>query len=78
MNPVIFPIAAAGLYFAINRYLLGKEARGMKWVITAIAVLLVAVYFGHMSRYFPGREPYSYLSGNILERLLPAYPKILR
>ena len=78
MNPVVFPVVAAALYFAVNRYLLDKEAKGMKWLIAVIAVLLVAVYVEHMVRYFPGREPYSYLPGNILERMIPAYPNIWR
>lgn len=78
MNPVVFPVVAAALYFAVNRYLLDKEAKGMKWLIAVIAVLLVAVYVGHMIRYFPGREPYSYLPGNILEKMIPAYTNIWR
>lgn len=74
MNPVIFPIIIAILYFGINRYFLGRKARGMKWIVVGIAVLLVIVYILRMGQYFPGREPYSYHSGNVLEKVVPGYP----
>ncbi len=77
MNPVIFGIALAALYFGVNRYFLGRRARGMKWAVAGIAVLLLAVYIRRMGQYFPGREPYSYHSGNVLERIVPVYPQIL-
>lgn len=73
MNPVIFAIALAALYFAANRYLLGRKAKEMKWVVAAIAVLLLAVYIVRMNACFPGKEPYNYQKGSILERILPAY-----
>lgn len=78
MNPVIFPIVLATFYYGINRYFLGRRAKEMKWIILGIAAMLVAVYILRMSRYFPGRAPYSYLDGNVLERIVPAYRKILR
>lgn len=77
MNPVIFPIALAVLYYGMDRYLLGRKAKGIKWIVIGIAGMLLAVYVLHMVCYFPGREPYSYLSGNVLERIVPAYREIM-
>lgn len=78
MNPVIFPIVLSALYYGMNRYFLNRKAGEMKWIIMGIAIMLLAVYILHMKRYFPGREPYSYLGGNILERILPAYREMMR
>lgn len=78
MNLVIFPIVLTVLYYGVNRYFLNRKVKGMRWIILGIAVMLLAVYLQHMIRYFPGREPYSYLDGNLLERILPIYRKILR
>lgn len=78
MNPVIFPVALAAFYYGINRYFLGRRAKEMKWIILGISAMLVAVYVMRMSRYFPDRVPYSYLNGNVLERIVPAYREILR
>lgn len=78
MNPVIFPIVLSALYYGMNRYFLNRKAGEMKWIIMGIVIMLLAVYILHMKRYFPGREPYSYLGGNILERILPAYREMMR
>ncbi len=78
MNPVIFPIVLAAFYYAMNRYLLGRKAREMKWIIMGIAIMLLAVYMLRIGRYFPDREPYSYLRGNFLERTIPTYRESLR
>ncbi len=78
MNPVIFPIVLSSLYYGMNRYFLNRKAGEMKWIIMGIAIMLLAVYILHMKRYFPGREPYSYLGGNILERILPVYREMMR
>lgn len=69
MNPMIFPIVAAAVYFGWNRYLLGRKARGIKVVIIVLAVLLVAVYAVRMYLYFPNRVPYVYTENNMLAHL---------
>ena len=78
MNPVIFPIVLAALYYCGNRYLLGREAKEMKGIVAGIAVLLLAVYVLRIGRYFPDREPYGYLRGNLLERMIPTYREMLQ
>ncbi|MCH5263144.1 MAG: DUF2752 domain-containing protein [Lachnospiraceae bacterium] len=69
MNPMIFPIVAAAVYFGWNRYLLGRKARGIKVIIIVLAVLLVAVYAVRMYLYFPNRVPYVYTENNMLAHL---------
>ena len=73
LNPVVFPVMAAAVYFAVNRYLLGKKARGFRWMIIAVFVLLLAVYCIRMYLYFPERVPYIYTHDNILARMFPFY-----
>ena len=77
LNPVVFPVMAAAVYFAVNRYLLGKRARGFKWMIGAILVLLLVVYGIRMYLYFPEQVPYIYTHDNILARMFPFYGRLL-
>lgn len=77
MNPVIFPIAAAAAYLAVNRYLCGRKARGMKGILIALAVLLCVVYCLRMYLYFPEKTPCVYSEDNMLEKILPVYRQIL-
>ena len=69
MNPMVFPIAAAAVYFGWNRYLLGRKAKGIKAVIIALTVLLVAAYAVRMYLYYPNRVPYVYTENNVLAHL---------
>jgi hypothetical protein len=77
MNPVIFPIAAAAAYFAVNRYLRGRKAKGMKGILIALVVLLCVVYCLRMYLYFPGKTPCVYVEDNLLEKVSPPYRQIL-
>lgn len=70
MNPMIFPIMLAVLYFGWNRYLLGRKAKGIKTVIAALLALLVVVYTVRMYLYFPNRVPYVYTTDNMLSRFM--------
>lgn len=70
MNPMIFPIAIAALYFGWNRYLLGRKTKGLKIIIAALLALLVVVYIVRMYLYFPNRAPYVYTADNMLSHLL--------
>lgn len=77
LNPVIFVIAVTAVYFVYRRYLLGTKAVGLKWLITAVFVLLVGVYLVRMYLYFPERAPYVYTEDNMLTRILPFYRQLL-
>lgn len=70
MNPMIFPIMLAALYFGWNRYLLGRKAKGIKAVIIALVVALVIFYIVRMYLYFPNRVPYIYTADNMLTRFM--------
>ncbi len=75
-HPMIFPIAIAALWFAWNRYLLGRKARGTMAVLLVLAVCLVIVYGLRMYLYFPDREPCVYKADNLLARFL-SYGRLL-
>lgn len=77
LNPVVFPVMGVAAYFGVNRYLLGKKAKGLKWLIAAVFVLLLAVYCLRMYLYFPGRVPYVYMKDNVLARMFPFYESFL-
>ena len=70
MNPVIFPIALTAVYFAGNRYLLGRKVKGIKGLLALIMVLLVVIYLLRMYLYFPNREPYVYTPDNLLSQFI--------
>lgn len=70
MNPMIVPVAAAFLYFAVNRYVIGRSVKGMKGIIVGIAVAMILSYGYRMYLYFPDRVPYVYTEGNMLEHIV--------
>ncbi len=75
MNPMIFPVAFLAVYFVVNRYLLGRWAKGIKQMAVAVLVLMILSYACRMYLYFPDRIPYVYYEKNMLERLtLGKYP----
>lgn len=76
LNPVIFPIMAAMVYFAWNRYLLGRKARGLRWILVLIAVLLIGAYLVRMDLYFPDREPYVYTEDNMMAHFYTMFQTI--
>lgn len=76
-NPVIFVIAVTAVYFICCRYLLGKKAVALRQLIAVVFVLLLTVYVIRMKLYFPGRAPYIYTEGSMLERILPFYRQML-
>lgn len=76
LNPVIFPIVLTALYFVANRYLLGRSAKGMKWLLAFDAALLLIVYLVRMHLYFPDREPYVYTADNVLAKMFHLYRQL--
>ncbi|MBO5474575.1 MAG: DUF2752 domain-containing protein [Lachnospiraceae bacterium] len=77
MNPVIFPIAAAAVYFGVSRYLLGRRVRGIKGLLIIVLILLCVVFCIRMYLYFPNKAPCVYQENNLLERTFPFYKKML-
>ena len=70
LNPVVFPIAIAAVYFGWNRYLLGRKTKGIKAIVIALLVLLIVVYGVRMYLYFPNKVPYIYTEDNVISRFL--------
>lgn len=77
IHPMGVPIAVLIFYFLWNRYVLGRNAKGMKVLVIAAIVLLVILYIWRMRLYFPDRIPYVYEEDNILAKTLPFYEQIL-
>lgn len=77
MNPMGIPTACIILYFCWNRYIKGKEAKGIIPLIAIAITLLLALYFLRMYLFFPDRVPYVYSKGNVFERFFPYYEQIL-
>lgn len=77
IHPMGVPIAALVFYFLWNRYVLGRNAKGMKVLVIVAIVLLVILYIWRMRLYFPDRIPYIYEEDNILAKTLPFYEQIL-
>lgn len=77
MHPMGIPIVCLILYFLWNRYIFGRNAKGMKVLIITAIVLLVALYCIRMPLFFPNRAPYVYMEDNILAQILPSYKQIL-
>lgn len=77
LNPVVFPIALVAGYFFLNRYLLGRKARGIKALMAVVMALLVVVYCVRMYLHFPNQVPYVYTEHNVLARFFPFYEQIL-
>lgn len=77
MQPLGIVAVGIFLYFVWNRYIIGRNPKGLKVIIGAALVLLIAFYIWRMYLYFPQRVPYVYTEGNILERTFPYYKQIL-
>lgn len=77
MHPMGLPVACIVFYFLWNRYILGRKAKGMRFLFVAAIVLLIVLYCVRMYLYFPDRVPYVYREDNILAKILPFYEQIL-
>lgn len=77
MHPMGIPVACLIFYYLWNRYIRGRRAKGMKFLIVAVIILLVVLYCVRMYLFFPNREPYIYKEDNILAQIFPLYEQIL-
>lgn len=75
MNPMIFPIAAAAVYFGWNRYIIGRRAAGIKAIVVSLLILMIAVYGVRMYLYYPNRVPCIYTEDNMLAHIWETYRK---
>lgn len=78
MNPMVFPIMAAAVYFGWNRYMLGRPAKGIKTVMAVVLGLMIIVYGVRMFMYYPNRVPYIYTEDNMLAHFYSLYRQVLQ
>lgn len=79
INPAGILWIALALYFAVNRYILGRHNRRETALLLAIvASVTIGVYLYRMALYFPGPPPVSYTGNNVLSKLLPGYSEWIR
>lgn len=64
------------LIAAVERYILNRNG---KWKIIGIIIILIGMlgyYIWKMTTVFPMQEPYIYLTGNLMEKIVPEYQTI--
>ena len=65
---------AAAVWFAVDRYLLGKKmTKHLLLFFLCLCFATVCLYVYRMAVLFPDRPPMSYTGHNLLERIVPGY-----
>lgn len=77
MHPLALWAVCLFLYFAWNRYIMGRAAKGIKMLLGITFFVLIICYVWRMFLYFPDRAPYVYAERNILAGIFPLYEQIL-
>lgn len=77
MHPLGLWIVCLLLYFGWNRYIMGRESKGMKILLGMTIAMLIICYVWRMFLYFPDKAPYVYTKRNVLAGILPFYEQIL-
>lgn len=78
INPLIYGWIFFALYVGVQRYLLGREARGWKKLLAILAVAMIVVFIYRMYRYFPNKPPMTFTGGSIFEKIVPNYGRLIR
>ena len=77
MHPLGSWVVCLFLYYAWNRYIKGREARGMKILLGITFAMLIICYVWRMLLCFPDKAPCVYRKRNVLAGILPFYEQIL-
>ena len=77
MHPLGLWVVCLFLYYAWNRYIMGRESKGMKILLGMTFVMLIICYVWRMFLYFPDKAPCVYTKRNVLAGILPFYEQIL-
>ena len=77
MHPLGPWVVCLFLYYAWNRYIKGREARGMKILLGMTFAMLIICYVLRMLLCFPDKAPCVYRKRNVLAGILPFYEQIL-
>ena len=67
-------IAAAG----VERYLFQTNGKWKKIVLGLLAAGMILWYVYRMATVFPNAEPYIYIEGNMMEKVVPGYAEFVR
>ena len=79
LNPMAFPVIMFIGYCMVCRYFLGKKIKGFKTGLVILGLGMLTAYIYRMYTVFPNRPPYTYTSGNFLEKSFPVlYSRILK
>lgn len=71
IHPFIYLVAAYGVAFAINRYLLGRRmGKALKGGLALLVTAMCLFYIWRMIRYFPGKPPISYYRHNLFRGIV--------
>ena len=63
---------------AAERYLFQKNGKWKKVVLVLLLVGMIVWYVYRMATVFPDVEPYIYIEGNMMERVVPGYEKFVQ
>lgn len=77
LHPMALPVLLFAGYCAVRRWLLGKRVKGFQAGLLLLCAGMLAVWVYRMITVFPNHAPFSYTSGSLLERIVPAYKEIL-
>lgn len=62
------------LYWAVNRYFLGRRVpKHMVVLLGILALATIVLYFYRMAVWFPDKPPMSYTGKNMMEKIIPGY-----
>lgn len=78
INPAGILWVAWAALFAFERYGQGRRSKVTVRAVYGIAVFMIIVYIIRMKWYFPDRPPYVYTKGNLFEKILPGYGRLVR
>lgn len=78
LNPAAVFWMVWAVWFAVERYVMGRRPKALMWMACGILIFMILVYIMRMRLYFPDRPPYTYTGNNLFSKLLPGYNKVIR
>ena len=78
LNPAAVLWVLWAVWFAYERYIIGRKTKGPDRALLGIAAFMVAAYIVRMKLYFPNKPPYVYTRDNLFSRTVPGYGEMVR
>lgn len=75
-HPMGFAWVAWGVYFIVQRYLIGKPCKWVMRTLVVVCLLTLATYGYRMLTAFPGEPPMVYYQQNFLSEIFALYQKM--